>query len=421
MAFETFKGTFVAPTSTGNQTITGIPFQPKAVEFWSVSLVSGAGNTTTYLISYGAATGLTTQQFAIGAAQNGTTASNSGRRAQTGACILLPLNGNFAVDAVAAWTAWTSDGFTINWSDASATANLIVHYFAYGGTDLTNAKAGAHTIVRTTAGTEATSGLGFAPDYVSFASPEVPHATSIIDTHMAQGAATATQQWALCFFDNDAANNMDTFQRRSTSKCIVLADATSVLQAEASLSSLDADGFTLNWTDPVTVASSRVFYYLALKGGQYDLGADSTPTSTGAQAVTTGFEPKGVFLSWINRTLAVDTTTTAAGDSGFGVGAVDSSLNQGYVVINQTDADGNSQAWRSHSAAAAVRVVKGTTAAMAARAQAQADSGALTATGFQLNWTVVDAAAYQYHYVAFGDTPVAAAVPPPRTQARYGW
>jgi hypothetical protein len=421
--FETFKGTLVAPTVTGAQTVTGVPFQPKAVIFFCTCLASGAADTDVYLTCCGAATS-SAQEFTIANAENGSTSSNAGRAARTDASICMPLNGNFAADAVADFTAFTSDGFTINWSDAAASANMLVHYFCLGGTDLTNAKVGAHTIVRTTAGTEATTGVGFQPDCVLFWSPAVPNAASIVDSTMCHGAATSTaSRFAWAFFENDAAATMDTFQRRSITKCLVLSDATSVIDGEADLSSFDSDGFTLNWTDPVAAASSRVFYYLALKGGGYAVGADSTPTTTGVQAVTTGFQPSGVLLSWLNRTMAVDTSTTAAGDAGFGFGAFDSALTDGLIAVNETDADAVSQSWRAQTITASVRLLKGLRAAKATRAQAQADGGALTSTGFQLNWTAVDAAAYQYHYVAFGNTPVVVAPPdllmaPPLTEGR---
>jgi hypothetical protein len=237
---------------------------------------------------------------------------------------------------------------------------------------------------------------------------------------MCLGFATRVnaQQGALTFFENDAAGTMDTFQRRSINDCLVLPDATSVLEAEAQISTWDASGFTLNWSDPVAAASSRVFYYIALQGGQYDTAAVATPTVTGNSAVTTGFQPKAVFFGALNRTLAADTTTTAAGDAGICYGAVDSALNQRAVGINETDANTASQSWRGNSATKCVRLLKGLRAAKATRAEAQADAGAMTSTGFQLNWTTVDAAAYQYHYLAFGDNPPPAAAPPSLVTAR---
>jgi hypothetical protein len=150
---------------------------------------------------------------------------------------------------------------------------------------------------------------------------------------------------------------------------------------------------------------------VALKGGQYATNAVATPTSTGNNAVTVGFQPKAVFFGALNRTLAVNTTTTAAGDAGICYGAVDSSLNQRAVGINETDGDAVSQSWRGNSTTKCVRLLKGLRSAKATRAEAQADAGAMTSTGFQLNWTTVDAAAYQYHYLAFGDNPPAP-VPP---------
>lgn len=415
MAFETFKSALVAPTSGATQTITGIPFQPKAVIFFCACLTSSQGNTDVYLTCFGVAGGTALgDNWVIPNAENGTTASNAGRLGQTQACIILPLNGNPAKDAQANLSAFTSDGFTLSWSDFPATANMQVHYLALGGADLTNVKAAQHIIQRTTIGTEATTGVGFMPDCVLFASPGVPG--SLVDSTFDFGAARrtpTTQRFAHTFFENDGANTMDTFQRRSITKCLVMADATSVIEAEADISSFDAGGFTMNWTDPVPVTNSRVFYYLALKGGQYDLGVDSTPTVTGNRSVVNGFQPTGVFFSWSNRTMAVNVSTTAAGDAGYGVGALDSALNQGYTAVNQTDADANSQSWRTHgTVTSVVNLLKGVRAAKASRAGAGVTS--LDANGFTLNWNPVDAAAYQYHYIAFGSNAAGAAVNPPK-------
>jgi hypothetical protein len=415
MAFETYKGTLIAPTVTGSQTTTGVPFQPKAVLFWCGCLTAPA-NTDVYLTCFGAATrdGGATQQWTIGNAENGGASSNAGRRAVNTACISMPLNGNYSGDTQANLTAFTSDGFTLNWSDAAATANMFVHYFAFGGSDLTNVKAGTHTIVRTTAGTEATTGLGFQPDLVLFGSAGVP-SSGIVDATFCFGAARrspSTQQFAFSFFENDAAATMDTFQRRSITKALVLPDSTSVLEAEAAISSFDASGFTLDWTDPVAVASSRVFYYLAFQGGQYELGVDSTPTAMGDRVVTTSFQPTGVFFGWLNRTMAVDTSVVSAGDAGYGVGAIDAAQNAGYAVINQTHADAASQSWRRQDSGVGafgygVWLLKGVRAAKQARAVGKSGT-AFGATSFTLNWVTVDAAVYQYHYIAFGDSAGAA-------------
>ena len=399
-------GTLSVPTTTGNQDVTGLPFQPKAVIFRCACLGSGTpADTDVYLACFGAATS-SSQQWSIGIAENGAASSNAGRRAVTNACITLLANGTPAVDAIATFVQFNADGFRVNWTDAAASAGMVVEFTALGGADLTNVFAGSHTIVRNTAGTEATTGVGFTPDFLMFASEGVPGA-AVVDAILSVGFARRTptvQQNAMFLFENDAAGTMDAAVYRSTTKCIGLPDATAVLEAEAQMSSFDASGFTLNWTNPVTTASSRVFYYLALKGGQYATGSDTSPTTTGNRSVTVGFEPRGVLLTWINRALSAGGISTASGDAGFGIGGVDNGLRQGFAAVNQTDGNAASQSWRAQGTTRAIRMLKGIRTAKATRAQAQADSGAFTSTAFQLNWTTVDAAAYEYHYAVFGNT-----------------
>lgn len=402
MAFETAKGTLVAPLATGNQDTTGLPFQPKAVLFWCSCQTAGAADTDVSMSCFGAATA-STAQWAIGNAENGAASSNAGRAVRTDSCVLMPLNGNFATDGAASFVQFLATGFRLNWFDVPATANLVVHYLALGGSDLTNAKAEAHTIVRTTAGTEAHTGTGFQPDLVLFASAGVPNATSIIDATFCLGAARSpTQRWAQSFFENDAAASMQCWMWRSVTKCLVVPDATDVVDGIADISSLDADGHTLNWTDPVSTASSRVYYTLSLKGGQYAVGTDSSPNATGNQTETVGFAPTGVFYGWLPRELALDTPGTPAGDSGFGVGAVDSSLNEGHISISETDGDAVSQSWRGHDTATSIKARKGTRAAKGVTAAA--DTTALGATSFTLNWTTVDATVnIPFNWIAFGN------------------
>lgn len=123
--FAAHCGTYQAKTTTGTKSETGVPFQPN-----TLFTCHGASNALDVVESamsmgFGATNG--TLQFAqcSNAADNvATSSTDRGGRSDK---IQLVSNSAAALTTEAAWTAWTSDGFTIDWTVVDGNS----YYFGY--------------------------------------------------------------------------------------------------------------------------------------------------------------------------------------------------------------------------------------------------------------------------------------------------
>jgi hypothetical protein len=416
MALEIVKGTFLCPTSvnaTFDVTNASITQAPLAVLFFSTQQTAD-GVTTNAPSTVGMATnrGGSVQQCVVAAMSNefepptsGTRAStsNTGRAARTDAVFVGLSSGSPAVDCLASFVSFLANGFRLNFSDAAGTAGQVVHYIALGGTDLTDAKVGAHTVVRTTAGTEATSGVGFAPDALITLSGTNAASPSAVEDPTSFGFAArlpSITQGAVAWFDKDASANMSCANSARSDSCVIIPGLTAAIEGWAAMSSFGADGFTLNWLDPVSTANNRTFFYLALQGGQYKIGAQAAPASTGSVDYTgIGFTPKGVLFAASNMVTDNANSTTLV-DSGYGMGASDGTAG-GSIANSQQDGNANSMAHRSHSTVRVIQLVKGTTTPTIS---VSAGLTSLASDQFTLNWITVDASNLRrWYYLAIGD------------------
>lgn len=131
-------GNFSQATSTGNQSTTGVGFQPVGVLFAHASdatdQTGGTGATATARIGIGAATSSTNRQAIWMGDEDAAADSKCDSRYATDKCILMyDEAGGGAPTALAEadYVSNDSDGFTINWSTADATARKI-GYVAFG-------------------------------------------------------------------------------------------------------------------------------------------------------------------------------------------------------------------------------------------------------------------------------------------------
>jgi hypothetical protein len=412
MALETHHGQIVVPntgTPPVQRTVTGLAFQPKLVLFYCACAASFDSTLTGIMSCFGAAR-TTGEQFTIAIASDGSgTASNSGRIARYGTeCICLPLNGTPAIDALATFVQFNSDGFQVNFTDLAATASMEVNYLALGGSDLTNVGIQQITPVGTTNNQTQAVTFGFMPDAVIVASAAVPSTTGIVDAQLNIGAAVrlpSTSQYSALWYENDGAGNMDCLVYSTTQRCAATANGTAIRDSEFSIQSWDATGVTIIWNDAPAATTTR-HYMIALKGGQYELENILAPTSAQSVTYTTSsITPKALLA--FGTTDATDTdTTVSAGtvDSVLALGACDSGLRQGAASIIQQDANANSQAKRQQSKTTFQRWLTGTTGTLAASATVTA----LNASGFDLNWTTATAGTRRFSALVMGEQQVAA-------------
>lgn len=234
--------------TTGNQSITGVGFQPNAV----IMVLTGRGS------GFGGQTQHAELNF-------GFMADNGGQYVQgfhshagngyhyswglTNACII-------AIDATitgqASYVSMDSDGFTINWSNASSSSEYI-SYLAIGGVE---AHVGTSTFQGST-GTWAVSGFGFEPDAVIGAF-EGDHSAGI-------GFATSTGSTDHAYMTYSHWHGQDpsvSDQFSDDTWFLVETRYDGTLMGFMDISSFDSDGLTFDQAD---VGNTGAFGYLAFK------------------------------------------------------------------------------------------------------------------------------------------------------------
>src|SRR3990167_10892943 len=304
MAMQVKVGSIDSPTATGAQGFTGIGFQPKvlllffdkntadgnAVDWmrclgWGISSTERASHGTSYIDGVGG-----------GTADMGRSYSN--------AHILYAYqaaSGSITAFLVADLVTLDADGFTLNFTTVQASAYK-VNYIALGGADLTNYNISQRQAPAAT-GSQAYTGEGFQPDCIltfgTGTTTAPPVNSNNVGARNELGIGISGSAFASAWDGNDSASTKYTGKgQRADIMLILQANASPpVVYYEATLTSLDADGYTWNW---LTTSNNRYFSVLSLKGGQYALGAfnqNVTPT-TGNQSVSAlAFQPLGLLFS----------------------------------------------------------------------------------------------------------------------------
>jgi len=400
------QGSFTKRTAgMGAQSITGIGFQPKAVIFfWTRQTAqgfinSGPGALTGINAGFGSATGPANEMAVSTTGVDNSANSDDGRRrSATNQIIFLSAGGPPTLQAQASLTSLDADGFTLNWTTNDANA-YIIHYIALGG-DVTNAQASTFNL-STAAGNQAVAGVGFQPDFVIF----WWSFTEAVDTNAAGGelglgfAKSVTARGALvnASRDNIANNLQKRWQQRNNAAILVLNPGTSppASYAVADFVSLDANGFTVNKT--TAPAAATPIFYLALKGGRYNVGSFNQRNGAGAQAIVgVGFEPQEIMLASFNL-VALGAPYTPVGGGAISIGAAQSTMaTRGGIWYQDRDIDRSvADMYTSTANALTLAFVPNTV-------NAQANFTSFDTDGFTLNWTTADATARQILYWAVG-------------------
>lgn len=292
MALDFKCGSFTSSGSGGNQAVTGVGFQPKALILFTTSQTS-LGVDTFGVFGMGAyANG---QQRCIDARDfHGASAADGAVACET---TLIYTRRNFSggiATPTGTLISLDADGFTIQWNLGHT--GFILSYVAIGGADLTNVDLRTVTVPGST-GTQNVTGVGFQPDaLIAFGVSHTAAGGRDADPlSWFQGFCDGTTQGVVAAASDEGADPTNTISVQDTGRFVLtLNAATPAVHNEASLVSLDADGFTLNW---ITRNSSDIFFVLSLKGGSYKVGTGAYKTTTGTQAYTgVGFEPKGVLV-----------------------------------------------------------------------------------------------------------------------------
>ena len=387
-------GSFTKINTTGTQAVSGVGFTPKAIVFWTSGSNAASGTWSgDVLQTLGFTAGPANSYSVAGSAFDAVATSVTNRRIAAKAITFL--QSGDAVQAEADLQSLDADGFTLNWTTNSANVNydnIVYNFLAIGGADV-SAKVVTSTAKMTT-GTQGVTGVGFTPDVVLHASSSntaVPQSGA--HHYFSLGAMDAAGgQWANAIFSFDNAAAADTARYQRTDKAFALLSNATTVDSEAAFQSMDADGFTLNWTN--AAASGWQLIHLCLAGVNAKVGSftKSIAAAPAAQSVTgLTFQPSAVlFTSDI-----AGATTSVLTNAFWGMGATDGT-NERAAAQADVDAADPTQADSLFSNAKAI-VLPTTGPSVSSEADV-----ALTADGFDLTWTTNAGVASQVLYLALG-------------------
>lgn len=335
-ATNSVVGTFAKRSGTGEQTISGLGFQPKAIVFyWTAQTAVGAGSDQTNFYGSGfvdenlqeAAVSHWSDQALVLIVNLST---DSGRRTTEDASILIQSTDGTVVGQ-ATVTSLTSDGFTLNWTVSNA-SGYIIRYMALGGADITDTYVSSFTL-NTSAGTQAITAPAFSPDMIIFLSGgTASNNSTVANGKFSLGLASKVAQGGIGSLVTDGALLSDTCATQRDSALVLVSNSCNTLDALASVSSFDSSGFTINKSD--TPAQNTLVYYLAIKGGSHAVIPFNSAATTGNQNINTYFQPNAMFLAGINK--ASDTNVSA--HAYISLGAASAAGAQGAIASNDPDA-----------------------------------------------------------------------------------
>ena len=206
------------------------------------------------------------------------------------------------------------------------------------GVDVKRGSFAANTVT----GSQPITGIGFQPKAVIFMSANLTADGGGDDSHVMVGATDGTRQWVQSHINRNALANVGLSGSQDNTKCINVRLTGGAVDGEAAIVSLDADGFTINWTNaPVGAA---LIDYIAIGGSGFSAyaGITTVRTTLGTQAVTgVGFQPKALLLA--TQGLQTAPPAGTAGSIGIGFASGPSSSEMGSVTYGDATAAAQQQ------------------------------------------------------------------------------
>lgn len=256
--------TFNIAASTGNQAFTGIGFQPNAELFaGSISNTTVGTVAGTAVFSTGCAVS-TTKRWVSGICSGGDGLGTSTYFRNQNSALAFARYTSGASPQEADFVSHDSDGFTLNFTTSTNAPTAAV--LAFAGASVF---AGSVAINNST-GSQSVTGFGFAPKVVIFVSYEASASGSQrTQGRITIGAASGNSN-QFCFSTAGSAgatSNVGVFGSSALCYGALTSNVVGLppnANNQASFTSLDADGFTINWTSMPTGSSSTELLYFAL-------------------------------------------------------------------------------------------------------------------------------------------------------------
>ena len=292
-------GTSTSPTSTGTKAVTGVGFQPKVVLPFHVVADSSAAATESVL-GLGCGVSSSSRASIAVSSRNAVTTSATHRRHTAAKALTYVYNAG--VDLEADFSAFGSDGFTLDWSLVFGSAKILNH-ICLGGADLEVSLVQCQ-MNGTNAAQSFAHGLSGAPTGVLFLG--ATNNTAPANTSgflLASIGAWATNQFSAAIWSTNGATTTNTSRRLATTGVYAYVDNSGVQRAMA-VSSVDATN--VNVTYPTTTSAYQSYFWmLCIRGAKCQVG---TFDAYGGDTITcSGIIPK-LFLP-----VLVPTGVTLAG------------------------------------------------------------------------------------------------------------
>src|SRR3989442_928473 len=406
--FKVGVGSFAASTSSSTQSITDVGFQPKAMlVYWTNETAAHDFNSAPQNnIQFGF--GITNSsslnnQFGVNEFSDDRVATTNTFRNSTNQTLIGITTHNGATRTLiglATLNSFTANGFDLSWKKIPTKA-VIIHYIAFGGTDITKAGVGKFDTTAG-AGTQSITGPNFKPDFLMLMSATRTSASENQGTgnlNFGIGFATnpltgtGSNQTSLAITSPNGVSPSTTFTRTNQTGSMNLLNSDGTDNTRAKITSFDPTGFTVTKDFSST---GQLFYYLALQGGRYSVGNFTKSTSVGSQSVTKagmGFTPAGLLLYSNDKIGNATDTASKNARLSFGAG---NGTKQGSIWLHDTNNLNPTSAKERESSQYIAMHGFGTTL------NAEAGLTSLNPNGFTLNWDKNNAEAQQIMYVAFG-------------------
>jgi hypothetical protein len=395
------KGTFTMTTDGSDSVVSSLSFQPKLVFFWCAGRTSTGVAAGTGSFAFGATSGTTEQGWCAWSALHGNTNMDTAKYQRNDSCIGWVSDGAGTVDSYLTLESFDAGGFTLGYTDASASARL-VHYLALGGSDLTSVKVGTTTIP-TSGATFDTTGVGFQPNrLILFGVGQNAQNAASAHAQFHIGAADGTSQWAQSIWDTDAVGSSVGSMTFSGSECTRYFSSSATIDVQLSFNSWLSDGFRLNASNHP--AATHEVFYVAMSSTGITVGHDTAATTNTTKA-TTVQDPDAVLFATVATATDDGTGTgsvaTGAGTVGTEIGAMTTAA-QGMASQYSDDNTGNGVISRRH---VTTDVMFMGDPGNPAATMGTASYSALGATSFTLSWASTNGTAHRFGYVSFGTPP----------------
>jgi hypothetical protein len=250
-------------TSTGSQSVTGVGFKPDLVlHFHAGHSLTTAPPTTGTNAVFGLPTMNGSGQLwgTYFASLDATATGDPPRHQRIDKCLLAVDNGLAVVEAT--FTSMDSDGFTINYSTANASAGRVVSLALRG----VQSHLGSFSKSTSAAPTsQSVTGIAFRAQLLLLSSPQnTAQITGQVQTRFGFGASVVSTEASVAMQDADAAEPTSVDGVDSVTKAFVkVNNDAQTTDASADVSSFNAGGFTLAWTTNDAVATEMLYLALA--------------------------------------------------------------------------------------------------------------------------------------------------------------